>query len=115
MVIMTDDKAAQKAEKELKKRIRQFKKVLKSEEEKTKFYDAICGSEVLVRMELFLPSANPDKFVDGVFIYMDDSGKIVDAEYYFKEGNEGAITRLTDKDLKVVGDLFQDEFSLEIE
>jgi len=87
---MSDDKSAQKA-------------------------DEICGSEVLVRMELFLPSANPDKFVDGIFIYMNDSGKIVDAEYYFKEGNQGAITRLTDKDLKIVSDLFQDEFSLEIE
>ncbi len=112
---MSDDKSAQKAEKEFKKRIRQFKKVLKSDEEKTKFYDEICGSEVLVRMELFLPSANPDKFIDGIFIYMNDSGNIVDAEYYFKEGNQGAITRLTDKDLKVVSDLFQDEFSLEIE
>lgn len=112
---MSENKSAQKSEKELKKRIRQFKKLLKDESEKEKFYNEICGSEILVRLEIFLPSNNPDKFIDGVFIYMNDSGKIVDAEYYYKEGEEGAITRLTDKDLKVVSDLFQDEFSLEIE
>ncbi|MCK9151302.1 hypothetical protein [Methanobacterium alcaliphilum] len=112
---MSENKSAQKSEKELKKRIRQFKKLLKDESEKENFYNEICGSEILVRMEIFLPSANPDKFIDGIFIYMNDSGKIVDAEYYYKEGEEGAITRLTDKDLKIVSDLFQDEFSLEIE
>ncbi|GAB6056055.1 hypothetical protein HYG87_09085 [Methanobacterium alkalithermotolerans] len=109
------DKQAQKAEKELKARMRLFKKLLKDEKEKIKFYDGICGSEILVRLELFLPSDNPDKFVDGIILYMNDSGKIVDAEYYFKELEEGAITRISDEDLKVVQELFQDEFSLEIE
>ncbi|MDP1551583.1 MAG: hypothetical protein Q8M06_01040 [Methanobacteriaceae archaeon] len=112
---MSEDKSAQKAEKELKKRLREFKKLLKSEEEKTKFYDEIPGSEILVRMDLFLPSPSPDKFVDGIFLYMDGLGKIVDAEYYFKESSKVSITRLAEKDLKVVSDLFQDEFSLEIE
>ncbi|MBV1729116.1 MAG: hypothetical protein KUA33_02520 [Methanobacterium sp.] len=109
------DKQAQKAEKELKARMRLFKKLLKDEKEKIKFYDGICGSEILVRLELFLPSDNPDKFVDGIILYMNDSGKIVDAEYYFKELEEGTITRISDEDLKVVQELFQDEFSLEIE
>ncbi len=106
---------AKKAENELNARIKQFQKLLKNEEEKIKFYDGICGSEILVRLELFLPSANPDMFVDGIILYMNDTGKIVDAEYYFKELEEGAITRIADEDLKVVRELFQDEFSLEIE
>jgi hypothetical protein len=112
---MSDNKNAERVEKELKSRLRQFRKVLKDDGEKQKFFDEICGSEILVRMELFLPSKNPDKLVDGIFIYMNDAGKIVDAEYYFKESEEGAITRLSEKDLKVVTELFQDEFSLEIE
>lgn len=109
------DKYVQRAEKELKARIRQFKKLLKDENAKNKFYDEICGSEILVRLELFLPSVNPEVFVDGIVLYMDDSGKIVDAEYYYRELEEGAITRIFDEDLKIVQELFQDEFSLEIE
>ncbi len=112
---MSDNKNAEMVEKKLKSRLRQFRKVLKDEDEKQKFFDEICGSEILVRMDLFLPSKNPDKYIDGIFIYMNDAGKIVDAEYYYKELDEVTVTRLSEKDLKVVTNLFQDEFSLEIE
>jgi len=109
------DKYSENFKKNLDSRIKQFKKALKSEKQKNELYDSICGSEILVRLEIFLPSDNPENSVDGLFLYMNDSGKIVDAEYYLREGQEVALTALTDSDLQVVKDLFQDEFSLEIE
>ncbi|AXV38262.1 MAG: hypothetical protein KO217_00450 [Methanobacteriaceae archaeon] len=109
------DKYSENFKKNLDSRIKQFKKALKSEKQKNELYDSICGSEILVRLEIFLPSDNPENSVDGLFLYMNDSGKIVDAEYYLREGQEVALTALTDSDLQIVKDLFQDEFSLEIE
>ncbi|MGC9517355.1 MAG: hypothetical protein ACP5C3_06640 [Methanomicrobiales archaeon] len=111
----SNDKYSKEFKKNLNSRIKQFKKALKSEKEKNELYDNICGSEILVRLEIFLPSPDPENFVDGLFLYMNDSGKIVDVEYYFRKGQEVSITTLKEKDLDVVKDLFQDEFSLEIE
>ncbi|BAM70992.1 MULTISPECIES: hypothetical protein [unclassified Methanothermobacter] len=104
-----------KIEKELKKRINQFKKLLKNDDERENFYNNICGSEILVRIEIFLPSGNPERYYDGLFLYLNDEGRIVNAEYYYNEGGEGAITQLDDKSLEVVRELFEDELSLEIE
>lgn len=109
------DEYSEKFKKNLDSRIKQFKKALKSEKQKNELYDSICGSEILVRLEIFLPSDNPETYVDGLYLYMNDSGKIVDAEYYLREGQEVALAPLTDSDLEVIRELFQDEFSLEIE
>ncbi|MGB9837945.1 hypothetical protein [Methanothermobacter sp.] len=104
-----------KIEKELKQRINQFKKLLKNDDERENFYNNICGSEILVRIEIFLPSSNPERYYDGLFLYLNDEGRIVNAEYYYNEGGEGSITELDDKSLEVVRELFEDELSLEIE
>ncbi|HIH70663.1 MULTISPECIES: hypothetical protein [Methanothermobacter] len=104
-----------KIERELKKRINHFKKLLKNDEERENFYNSICGSEILVRIEIFLPSANPDKYYDGLFLYLNDEGKIVNAEYYYNEGGDAAVKQLDEDSLMLVKDLFEDELSLEIE
>lgn len=111
----SDMMSDKKIEKELKKRINQFKKLLKNDDERENFYNNICGSEILVRIEIFLPSGNPERYYDGLFLYLNDEGRIVNAEYYYNEGGEGAITQLDDKSLEVVRELFEDELSLEIE
>lgn len=112
---MKQDEYAKRAEKELKSKIKLFKNALKNEETKNEFLDCICGSEIIIRLELFLPSDDPENFVDGLFLYMNSTGEIIDAEYYFRDSQNGAITRLSEDDLDVVRELFQDSFSLEIE
>lgn len=102
-------------EKELKKRMNQFKKFLKNDEEKENFFNNICGSEILVRIEIFLPSSKPEKYYDGLFLYLNDAGKIVNAEYYYNEGGKGAMITLDESSLEIVRDLFEGELSLEIE
>lgn len=100
---------------EFKNRMAWFREALQDETKKDELHESIQGSEILVRLEIFLPSDNPEEFVDGLYLYIDNSGKIVDADYYFQDTCNGAVTRLEDDDLQIVKDLFQDAFSLEID
>ena len=102
-------------DKELKARMKLFKEALKSEEKKIELHDSIYGSEVLIRFEVLLPSRDPLKFADGLFLYMNDQGDIVDAEYYIKMEDKVTVSKLKVKELEVVKELFNDSFSLEIE
>jgi len=97
-------------DKELKSRMKIFKEALKSEEKKQEFHDSIYGSEVLIRFEVFLPSRDPLKLSDGLFLYMNDSGDIVDAEYYIKVDKNITVSKLKTNNLKVVKELFNDSF-----
>jgi hypothetical protein len=102
-------------DKELKARMKIFKEALKSEEKMLELHDSIYGSEVLIRFEVFLPSRDPLIFADGLFLYMNDQGEIVDAEYLIKVEDKVTVSKLKPNDLKVVKELFKDSFSLEIE
>ncbi|MBI5681188.1 MAG: hypothetical protein HZC47_09860 [Methanobacterium sp.] len=110
-----NDLYAEKAGEELKSRIEWFKEALQDDEKREEIHDSVQGSEILVRLEIFLPSDDPDNFADGLYLYIDNSGLIVDADYYFRKTNDGAVTRLEGEELQIVKDLFQDAFSLEIE
>lgn len=106
---------AEKVGEELKSRMEWFKQALNDDKKREELHDNIQGSEILIRLEIFLPSDSPEEFVDGLYLYIDNSGKIVDADYYFRDACDGAMTRLDNEDLQIVKDLFQDAFSLEIE
>jgi len=100
---------------EFKARMKLFKEALQDETKKEELHETLEGSEILIRLEIFLPSNNQEEFVDGLYLYIDNNGEIVDADYYFRDSCDGAVTRLDDDDLQVVKELFQDAFSLEIE
>ncbi len=110
-----NDLYAEKVGKELKARIKQFKDALNNDVKWDELHDNIQPSEVLIRLEIILPSDDPENFVDGLYLYIDNSGEIVDADYYFKDNDDGGITRLEDENLEIVRELFQDAFSLEID
>jgi hypothetical protein len=46
---------------------------------------------------------------------MNDEGTIMSAEYYLKNSEALTVKQLGEKEFKVVKELFQDTFSLEIE
>ena len=100
---------------EFKARMKLFKEALQDETKKEELHESLEGSEILIRLEIFLPSDNTEEFVDGLYLYIDNNGEIVDADYYFRDSCDGAVTRLDDDDLQVIKELFQDAFSLEIE
>lgn len=97
------------AEKKLKSRVRKFKKVLKDESEKEKFFDQLGAS-----VEIFLPTKNPEELADSIIFYTTAEGKIIDAEYSYNEGEENFTSvPLTDKDLEVLTEVFKSNFKLE--
>jgi hypothetical protein len=108
-------KDEQKITKELETRMKEFKAALKDEKKKFELMDKIPGSEVLIRFEVFLPSQNPEEFVDGIFLYMNDEGAIVNAEYYFRDMSDVEVINVSEEDLAVIKDLFGDSFTLEVE
>lgn len=108
-------KDEQKITKELETRMKEFKAALKDEKKKFELMDNIPGSEVLIRFEVFLPSQNPEEFVDGLFLYMNDEGAIVNAEYYFRDMSDVEVINVSEEDLAVIKDLFGDSFTLEVE
>ena len=105
----------EKLGKELKARMKMFKEALQDDAKKDELQESIQGSEIVIRLEIFLPSDKQEDFIDGLYLYINNNGEIVDADYYFKDSCDGALTRLSDEDLQVVKELFQDAFSLEIE
>lgn len=100
---------------ELKSRMKMFKEAMKDEFKRSELENSIIGSEVLIRFEVFLPSPESGNLSDGLFLYMNDLGEIVDAEYYIRDIDDVTIAGLESEDFKVVKELFKDSFSLEIE
>jgi len=105
----------QKILKELNLRMKEFRAALKDEKKNQELQDNIPGSEVLIRFEVFLPSQNPEEFVDGLYLYMNDEGEIVNAEYYFRDISDVEVITIPEEDLAVIKDLFGDSFTLEVE
>ncbi len=103
------------AQKQLKKRLTQFKKLNKDSEKKDAFLDEIPGFEIRVQMDFILPSTDPKKYVDGLVFYLDAAGQISNVEYYYREGSHVVVANLNEKESEVVIELFQNELDLEID
>ena len=112
---MTKIEKSELVKEELQSRMEQFKQALTDEKKRVELEESILGSEVLIRFEVLFPSSKPGKFSDGLFLYMNDSGEIVDAEYYIRDADDVTIAGLETDDFDVVKELFKDSFSLEIE
>lgn len=110
-----DELYKEKVGEELKSRMEWFKEALDDENKKEELHESIQGSEIIIRLEIFLPSDDPQNFMDGLYLYINNNGEIVDADYYFRDSCNGAITRIEDDNLQIIKNLFQDAFSLEIE
>ena len=107
---MSNDK--QRILKELNSRMKEFRAALQDEQKKQDLQDNIPG--LLMRFELFLPSQNPEEFVDGLYLYMNDEGEIANAEYYFRDMSDVEVISIPEEDLPVIKDLF-DAFTMEVE
>ncbi|OPZ92261.1 MAG: hypothetical protein BWY74_01671 [Firmicutes bacterium ADurb.Bin419] len=108
-------KEEQKITKELNSRMKEFKAALKDENKKFELMDNIPASEGIIRFEIILPSQNPEEFVDGLFLYMNDEGVIVNAEYYYRDKSEVEVINIPEDYLPVITELFSDLFISEVE
>ncbi|WP_409199570.1 hypothetical protein [Methanobrevibacter sp. DSM 116169] len=106
---MADDLNAV-AEKKLKSRITKFKKVIKSDDEKVKFFEQLGMS-----VEVFLPTKDPENG-DSIIFYTTADGNVMDAEYSYMEGEAEPISLpIEDKNLKILVEAFSDDFKLKFD
>ncbi|WP_295721900.1 hypothetical protein [uncultured Methanobrevibacter sp.] len=91
------------AEKKYKSRIRKLKKVVKSDEEKDKFFSQLGAS-----FEIFLPTKDPEEMADSFLLYCDVDGTVVDAEYTYNEREEFESLPVDEKDLKLLVEAVED-------
>ena len=96
------------AEKKLKSRIRELKKVNKDEAEKQDFLEQLGAS-----VEIFFPSKNLEESSDSILLYTTIDGKVVEAEYSYSEENEFEQVPIDQKNLKVILETIKDDFQLE--
>lgn len=52
---------------------------------------------------------------DGIYIYMNDDGSIVNAEYFVKENDDVTIISFTDEQLELIIELFSDVFTVNVD
>ncbi|WP_067092087.1 hypothetical protein [Methanobrevibacter curvatus] len=96
-------------EKKYKSRIRKFKKAIKNDEEKSKFFIELAAS-----VEIFLPTKNPEEEADGINFITTPDGKVTFAEYYYEKEGEAHQIEITGKDLDLLLELF-DGFKLQLD
>lgn len=104
-----------KVEEEMIRRMKFLRSILADDEKREELDRNILGSEVLIRFEIIFASPHLGEYSDGLFLYMNDEGKIVDAEYYLRQDGELTLCKIEGEDLRVVQELFQDSFTLEVE
>jgi hypothetical protein len=69
---------------------------------------------MLIKFIIYLHEDEENK-VDGLYIYMDDDGLIVNAEYFVKENDDITIISLNDEQLELIVELFTDVFTVNVE
>ena len=52
---------------------------------------------------------------DGIYIYMDDTGKIINAEYFIKEDGEVTIISFDEEQLERIIELYKNVFTVNVD
>ncbi|WP_304125637.1 hypothetical protein [Methanosphaera cuniculi] len=52
---------------------------------------------------------------DGIYIYMDDTGKIINAEYFIKEDGEVTIISFDEEQLELIIELYKNVFTVNVD
>jgi len=73
-----DEFYKEKVGQELQSRMEWFKEALDNEDKREELHESIQGSEVIIRLEIYLPTDDPENFMDGLYLYINNSGEIVD-------------------------------------
>ena len=69
---------------------------------------------MLIKFEVYLNYAEIG-ITDGIYVYMDEDGAIVNAEYFVKEDGEVTIISFSDEQLGLIIELFEDVFTVNVE
>ena len=77
-------------------------------------FEDINSVDMLVKIIVNLES-NEEGIEDGIYIYINEEGDIVNAEYFVKEHGEITIFSFDDAQLDLIRELFGDVFAVNVE
>ena len=77
-------------------------------------FEEVKSVEMLIKFEIYLNDAEIG-ITDGIYLYMNEDGQIVNAEYFVKEDGDVTIISFTDEQLEVIVELFADVFTVNVE
>lgn len=77
-------------------------------------FDEVKAVDMLIKFTIYFHEDEED-IVDGLYVYIDDDGLIVNAEYFVKEHADITIISLNEDQLQLIIDLFGDVFTVNVE
>lgn len=77
-------------------------------------FEEVKSVEMLIKFEIYLNDSEVG-VTDGIYLYMNEDGAIVNAEYFVKEDGEVTIISFSDEQLEVIIELFADVFTVNVE
>lgn len=78
-------------------------------------FDEVKAVDMVIKFEIYLNDKEDDGTVDGLYLYLDENGVIIDAEYFVKDDDEVTIMSFTDEQLEIVIGLFRNVFTINVE
>lgn len=78
-------------------------------------FNEVKAVDMVIKFEIYLTDNEDDATVDGLYLYLDDNGVIIDAEYFVKDDDEVTIMSFTDEQLEIVIGLFRNVFTINVE
>ncbi len=99
----------------LEKRIEELKESLEQHKENPgSGFDEVKSVDMLIKFEIYLNDSEIG-IDDGIYLYMNEDGAIVNAEYFVKEDGDVTIISFTDEQLEIIVELFADVFKVNVE
>ena len=99
----------------LEKRMEELRESLKQHKENPDSgFEEVQSVEMLIKFEIYLNDAEIG-ITDGIYLYMNEEGQIVNAEYFVKEDGDVTIISFDDEQLEVIVELFADVFKVNVE
>ena len=77
-------------------------------------FENVISVDMLIKFVITLDGSE-NGINDGIYIYMNDDGSIVNAEYFVKEKDDVTIISFTDEQLELIIELFSDVFTVNVD
>ena len=77
-------------------------------------FENVKSVDILIKFVITLDRSE-NGINDGIYIYMNDDGSIVNAEYFVKENDDVTIISFTDEQLELIIELFSDVFTVNVD
>jgi len=99
---------------QLENRMAQLSQALEEKRENPDYpFDEVESVDLLIKFMITLNNTE-DGISDGLYLYLDEDGIIVNAEYFIKENGDITIITLTEDQINIIMELFAGVFAVNV-